>query len=210
MSSQKKGRKNKLVVFEGMDGVGKSTQARRLAEKQGALFTKQPGGSELAEPLRHLALDPDNRISDFAEALIFSLDRAIHTESVLLPALSAGKDIVCDRFVGSFLAYQAYGRKGDLDFLADLSRRATSGLEPDLVILLWKDKSYDAGGKSQKDRIEAEGEDFHKRVMNGYLNLLEANPRTWVKISADGSEQEVAEKIDALVKEKLNWQGKYE
>ncbi len=194
-------------MFEGMDGVGKSTQARRLAEKRGALFTKQPGGSELTEPLKQAALSRNSSISDFVEALIFSLDRSIHTESVLLPALSEGRDIVCDRFVGSFLAYQAYGRQGDLEFLADLSRRATRGLEPDLVILLWKDDEKAHGSKDefQKDRIESEREDFHKRVREGYLNLLKANPKTWVKISADGKEQEVAEKIDELVKEKLSW-----
>lgn len=196
-------RKNKFVVFEGLDRVGKSTQAKLLAEARGAVYTKQPGDHPSTESLKNLLLNQDSNISDFVEALIFSVDRSIHTEKVLRPALEQGKDVVCDRFVGSFMAYQGYGRSGDLKFLQDISRRATGGLEPDLVILLKSAKTLHHNAEA--DRIEQENKKFKSRVMKGYMKQLADNPDTWCLIDADGTKEEVAEKINALVAEKLNW-----
>ena len=199
--------KNKFVVFEGLDGVGKSTQAEMLASARKALYTKQPGGYEekdmTAQVLRNILLDRSSQISDFVEAMIFSIDRSIHTEKVLRPALNKGKDVVCDRFVGSFLAYQGYGRGGDIDFLKDISKKATGGLEPDLVILL--QSSIELPQSQEVDRIERENDQFRERVMDGYLTLLEENKETWCLVEVDGTKEKVAQKIKEVVSEKLGW-----
>ncbi len=193
----------KFVVFEGLDRVGKSTQAKLLAKARGAEYTKQPGAHRSTKALRDMLLNKKSQVSDFVEALIFSVDRSIHTEQVLRPALAAGKDVVCDRFIGSFLAYQGYGRQGDIDFLTDLSKRATGGLEPDLVFLLQSQRSFTNG--LDNDRIEGESTEFRQRVKEGYLTLLEQNPDTWCLVDADGTQKEVAERITQLAAERLNW-----
>lgn len=199
-----KKKKNKFVVFEGLDRSGKSTQAKILAEARGAIYTKQPGDHHSTEALKDILLNKDSQISDFVEALIFSVDRSIHTEKVLLPALKAGRDVVCDRFVGSFLAYQGYGRGGDLDFLKDISQRATGGLEPDLVIFMDNSKTFHYPSEAD-DRIEQESQKFKNRVHGGYMKLLEQNPDTWVLVDAAGTKEEVAKKINAILAEKLDW-----
>ncbi len=194
--------RGRFIVFEGMDKVGKSTQAKMLAEQLGACYTKEPGGDPSVEIFREMLLDPASQISDVAELLIFSLDRALHVEKVIKPALEKGQDVICDRYVGSFLAYQGYGRGGDMDFLKELCEQATGGLEPDLVILLVKDEPPTFAGSpfaaqhqnAAADRIESENGDFHKRVYEGYMELAKAD--NWVVISAEGTPKEVHARIE--------------
>ena len=127
----------RFVVFEGGEGSGKSTQARLLAERWGALLTFEPGATELGARLRKILLDPATTDLDpRAEALLMAADRAHHVATTIRPALLRGRDVVCDRYVGSSLAYQGYARGLGVEEVAELSAFATEGLVPDLVVLL--------------------------------------------------------------------------
>jgi dTMP kinase len=193
-------RRGRLVAFEGGEGTGKSTQARRLAEATGAVLTREPGGTDVGERIRALVLDPDGVPLDArAETLLLVADRAQHVADVVRPALEIGRDVVTDRFTGSTLAYQGFGRGLDLDELRRLSAWATGGLEPDLVVLLDVPRHVTAArlGPSEADRMEAEGEGFHERVAAGYRELAAAEPGRWVVVDGDGSVDEVAGRVRA-------------
>ena len=199
-----------FVVFEGSEGIGKSTQAKALAERKGALYTCEPGGLEQSQAIRELVLGKGSQISEFAEALLFTIDRSIHIDQLVRPRLKAGQNVVCDRFVGSFLAYQGYGRGLDLDWLKDLCARATKEIKPDLVILMLGDLSETGQisgyrKEGEKDRIESENMEFHNQVRQGYKELLVENPDTWVEVDVSDSIEEVSSRIDAIVAERLNW-----
>ena len=128
-----------FIAFEGGEGTGKSTQARRLAERLGrqALFTFEPGDTPLGAEVRRLVLDsPDLDITDRAEALLMAADRAQHVAQVIEPALDAGRTVICDRFAGSSIAYQGHGRQLPAGEVEQLSRWATLGRWPDLIVLL--------------------------------------------------------------------------
>ena len=128
-----------LIAFEGGEGSGKSTQARRLADRLGgrALFTFEPGDSALGAQLRQLLLDTEAlAISDRAESLLMAADRAQHVVEVIRPAMAAGRTVITDRYAGSSVAYQGYGRQLPPGEVERLSRWAADGLWPDLVFLL--------------------------------------------------------------------------
>ncbi len=128
--------RGRFIVFEGGEGCGKSTQAARLAEDLGALLTREPGDTQIGAALRALLLDPATVITPVTEALLMAADRAEHVAAVVEPALSSGQDVVCDRYVGSSVAYQGHGRGLDVEQIRTTSAWATGGLEPDLVLLL--------------------------------------------------------------------------
>lgn len=195
----------RLIVFEGGEASGKSTQAARLAERLGARLTREPGGTSLGAQLRALLLDhSEMQVHPRAEALLMAADRAQHVTEVVEPALAAGEDMVCDRFVGSSLAYQGFGRGLGVDEVGRLSRFATGGLQPDLVILL--DVAPDvASGRIERapDRIETAGIQFHARVRAGYLALAEADPQTWAVIDGARPPDEVTRAVTAAVDQRL-------
>jgi dTMP kinase len=127
----------RFIAFEGGEGTGKSTQARRLAERLGARLTREPGGTPAGDRIRALLLDPSTGELDArAEALLLAADRAQHVATVIRPALDAGEDVVTDRYEGSSLAYQGHGRGLPLEEVLRISGWATGGLRPDLVVLL--------------------------------------------------------------------------
>ena len=198
-------RRGLLIAFEGGEGSGKSTQARLLAERTGAVLTHEPGGTVLGRRIRELVLDPAvEGLDAWAEALLLAADRAQHVAEVILPALVGGHDVVSDRFTGSTLAYQGYGRGLDLGELAELSRWAASGIEPDLVVLLEVPPEVAAARPAgQPDRMEAEAEDFHARVADGYRSLATADPERWVVVDGGGSVDEVAARVAAACDERL-------
>lgn len=200
----------RLIVFEGGEASGKSTQASRLAEAGGALLTHEPGGTTVGAALRAVLLDPaTTRLDPRAEALLMAADRAQHVAEVIRPALNAGRDVVCDRFVGSSLAYQGYGRRLDLDEVWRLSAFATEGLEPDLVILL--DVGWDVASSrlaGAPDRIETAGDGFHQRVRAGYLALADAEPDRWAVVDGSLPPDAVSEAIVAVVDERLGRLGR--
>jgi dTMP kinase len=191
--------RGRLIAFEGGEGSGKSTQARLLADRLGAVLTHEPGGTAIGARIRAIVLDADVGIDlDVrAEALLMAADRAQHVAEVVRPSLDAGDDVVSDRFSGSTLAYQGFGRGLDLAGLQALSAWATGGLEPDLVVLL--DVAPDVGAARlgrRPDRMEAAGGDFHRRVTDGY-RALAASAERWVVVDGSGSVDEVADRVRA-------------
>jgi dTMP kinase len=188
--------KGRLIVFEGGEGSGKSTQAAVLAERLRAVHTREPGGTEIGLRLRDVVLGDAASLSDRAEALLMAADRAQHVAEVIRPALERGHDIVCDRFSGSTLAYQGYGRGLDVGELAWLSSWASEGLEPDLVLLLDVDQEVAAARRCRpRDRMEAAGDSFHQRVVAGYLALAAVEPHRWVVVDGSGTVDEVAARV---------------
>jgi dTMP kinase len=190
--------RGRLIAFEGGEASGKSTQAAALAERLGALLTREPGGTALGVRLRALVLDPDDPgLDPRAEALLLAADRAQHVAEVVAPTLAAGRDVVTDRFSGSTLAYQGYGQGLGLDDLAWLSRWASDGLEPDFVVLLDVEAVVAAArqGARPLDRLEARDAAFHQRVRDGYRALAQADSERWIVVDGSGSESEVAVRV---------------
>ena len=195
------------MVFEGGEGSGKSTQARLLADRWGAELTFEPGDTPLGVQLRAILLDPATRDLDpRAEALLMAADRAHHVATRILPALHRGRDVVCDRYVGSSIAYQGYGRDLGAQEVEALSTFATDGLQPDLVVLLQVPPELAAQRLAQAgslDRMEAAGEEFHRRVAEGYVALAAEDPRRWVVVDGAGTVDEVRDRVDQVVDARL-------
>ncbi len=198
--------RGRFIVFEGGEGCGKSTQAALLAEHLGALATRQPGGTDLGGRIRELLLSSAEPapgappLDDRAEALLMAADRAQHVAEVIEPELAAGRDVVCDRYIGSTIAYQGYGRGLDVDIVRAVSGWAAGGLWPDLVVLLVVPPEVAAARVGPaRDRIEAAGEDFHRRVAEGFAAQAEDEPDTWVVVDGSGTVDAVHERVlDAL------------
>lgn len=199
-------------MFEGGEASGKSTQAARLAARLGALLTREPGGTELGEQIRTLVLEKaTDHLDHRAETLLMAAARAQHVSDVIRPALEAGRDVVCDRFVGSSLAYQGYGRGLPLEQVRAVSEFATGGLIADLILLLL----VDAGEASRRrrgrmepdrdadDRLDAEGAEFHRRVLEGYRALAAAEPDRWRTVDGTGTVDEVAARVAKAVEQVL-------
>lgn len=187
----------RLIVFEGGEASGKSTQAALLAERLGAVLTREPGGTDVGRSLRALVLEPAvGHLDPRTESLLMLADRAQHVTEVIRPALARGADLVSDRFVGSTLAYQGYGRGLDVAELAGLSAWATGGVEPDVVFLL--DVPVDVAiarlGRDL-DRMEGAGAEFHRRVAEGYQALASADPARWCVVDGSGTVDEVSSRV---------------
>lgn len=195
----------RFIVFEGGEGSGKSTQARLLAGRLGARLTHEPGGTAIGGRLRELLLDPATAGLDvLAEALLMAADRAQHVAEVIVPALAAGRHVVSDRFTGSSLAYQGYGRGLDLALVRQLSTVATGGLEPDVTILLSVSPEVAAARRTRpNDRFEATAGGFHDRVRAGYDALASADPERWVVVNGEPAADDVAAAVALLVEERL-------
>ena len=195
----------RLIAFEGGEASGKSTQAARLATMLGAVVTREPGGTELGRHIRQLVLGPGvaEGIDARAEALLLAADRAQHVASVIRPALLAGRDVVTDRYAGSSLAYQGHGRGLDVADIRWLSDWASDGLWPDLVILLDVPDEVARERLTRSgvglDRLEAAGDEFHRRVAGGFRALAEACPGTWRVIDGTGAVDEVALRVAEAV-----------
>ncbi|MGB3410347.1 MAG: dTMP kinase [Microthrixaceae bacterium] len=197
--------RGRLIVFEGGEGTGKSTQAELLAGELDALLTRQPGGTDLGARIREIVLAAsENGLSDRAEALLMAADRAHHVETVIEPALVSGRDVVCDRFIGSSVAYQGYGRGLDVDMVRAISGWAAGGLWPDVTILLTVPQGVaDQRRGTTSDRIEAAGEEFHRRVLDGYLAQADDDDDNWVTVDGSGSIEEVSARVHAALFEML-------
>jgi dTMP kinase len=191
-----------FIVFEGVEGSGKSTQARTLVEtleREGhtVVATREPGGPPIAEHLRALLLDPGgDRMEDRTEALLLAAARAEHVEKVVRPALEAGTIVVCDRFIDSSLVYQGHARGLGEEAVAEINRWAVGGLLPDVVVLLDLDPAEGlrrAGARGDgQDRVGGEDLDFHRRVAEGYLRLAQAERERFVVVDAFADEATVA------------------
>jgi len=190
----------KLISFEGPEGSGKSTQAEIIYKwllKKGydAVLTWEPGGTELGRMVRDILLNRGLAIGPKAEMLLYGADRAQHVEEVIYPALRKGKIVLCDRYIDSSLAYQAYARGLDVNFVEQVNALASGGLFPDLTLLF--DLPIEEGFKRKKrgdfDRIEREGLEFHEAVRKGYLIAAGNNPHRVKVIDASRPLEIVAE-----------------
>jgi len=192
-----------FVALEGGEGAGKSTQAALLSEwltEQGydVLLTREPGATTLGKTLREIVLDPETGdISHRAEALLYAADKADHVDAVIKPALRRGAVVITDRYVDSALAYQGSGRDLDLDEVERVNRWATADLRPNLTVVLDLPPAVGHGRFSERDRIEAQGNDFHERVRKAFLELAAAEPQHYLVVDATGDADEVAAVIRA-------------
>lgn len=179
-----------FVVFEGGDGVGKSTQTALLADwarEQGreVLVTLEPGGSPIGEVLRDLVLNPAwGDVSPRAEALMYAADKAQHVYEVILPALERGALVISDRYVDSLLAYQGAGRHLDADRVEQIARWATSDLLPDLTVVLDLDPAQGLATIEEKDRLEDAGHDVHLRARAAFVALAARDPEHYLVLPA--------------------------
>lgn len=202
--------KGKFITIEGTEGVGKSTQARLVGnylERCGIpyIVTREPGGDEVAEKIRQIILDAKNSSMTYeTEALLYAASRTQHCKTVIIPALEAGKIVICDRFFDSSIIYQGYGRQLGVDFVKKINDYAIKNCYPDLTILLdlppemgFKRK----GGADKSDRIETSGADFFKRVNDGYQKLKEDTDRI-VSINPSGDKLDTNNKILILLRQR--------
>jgi dTMP kinase len=191
--------RGRFIVLEGGEASGKSTQAARLAATLDGVLTREPGGTATGERLRALILDPALPAPAVrAETLLLLAARAQHVAEVIEPALAAGRTVVCDRFAGSTVAYQGYGRGLDPAEIQRLSDWASDGLNPDRVILLEVPSAvagHRLGTRGTTDRMEGEGAGFFALVAAGYRALAEADPLRWRVVDGDGTIDEVAARV---------------
>ncbi len=193
-----------FLVFEGIDASGKSTQARRVATEANALFTFEPGDTAMGAELRRWLLDAATPMKPETEALLMLADRSHHVNKMIAPALSSGRHVVSDRFAGSTLAYQGYGRGVDLELLRAATDLAVGSCRPNLTILLDLPvaAAHARRAPSVSDRFESAELDFHERVRAGFL--AQATAENWRVVDATASESDVAGEIDAHLRT-LGW-----
>lgn len=202
-----------FITIEGIDGSGKTTQARLLVEwlrGQGyeVCATREPGGTAAGERIRELVLSPQFSIPPAAELFLYLADRAVHVSELLRPALAAGQIVVCERYADSTFAYQGYGRGLEMDFLRRLNETATGGLIPALTVVL--DLPVEAArlDHGRLDRLEAEGVDFLAQVAGGFRELARQEPARITLVDATGAVEQVQAAIIAQVQRRLDTRGK--
>ena len=200
-----------FITFEGLDGSGKSTQLRLLAEWLGArgcevCLTREPGGTPLGLRLRAAVLDINEDIDPLAELLLYAADRAQHVNKLLRPALAAGRIVLSDRYAAATVAYQGAGRGFSPTLIAQVIELATGGLKPDLTLLfdisaetsLFR-THHRAANDSQLDRLDSESLAFHQRVRQGYLDLAQAEAERWRVFDADSAVEAIQTQVRACI-----------
>jgi dTMP kinase len=203
----------KLIVFEGVEGCGKTTQMQLCSQWLESLnisvvLTREPGGTELGKDLRMLLLEksPNKPVGEVTELLLYAADRAQHIEEELKPNLAIGKYILCDRYTDSTIAYQGYGRGLSMSIINQLNQIATGGLASDLTI--WLDVDVEIGlsrkrGQAKLDRIEQETIAFHRRVQRGYTELAISYASRIVRVDGNNSQENVQQSIQEILHNRL-------
>lgn len=206
-----KAKRGKFITFEGCDGCGKSTQLKMMSEyltKEGVphIFTREPGGGKISEAIREILLSGKNsEMTDECEALLYAAARVQHLSDRVEPALAKGELVICDRYVDSSLAYQAYARGLGTDFITKINAFALENYLPDVTVFI--DLTPEAAfrrkkGADENDRLEQAGMAFHNRVYAGYKKLAEENPNRFVCIDGNKTPQEIFEKIVEALQER--------
>ncbi|MGH2999036.1 MAG: dTMP kinase [Gaiellaceae bacterium] len=188
-----------FVTFEGVDGSGKSTQAELLrdalaAEGREVVLTREPGGTDVGERVRELVLNGPE-MTPWAEAALFAAARAELVATVVRPALDRGADVIADRYFDSSLAYQGIARGVGVEHVLELNLHVVQGLVPDLTVLLLLDPAEAARRVAAPDRLEREGEDFHRRVDAAYRELADRFPERIVALDASMPADELSQVI---------------
>jgi len=207
--------KGKFIVFEGIDGSGKTTQINQLSnwlnetdlipENNQLVITREPGGTQLGKSIRSLLLDTSQEINpdSITELLLYAADRAQHVNEIIRPSLNKGDWVISDRFCGSTLAYQGYGRKLDIKLIKDLETIATQEISPDITFLLDipVDESIKRRMNREEDRMEKEGREFLSHVSQGF-KILSENQK-WKVISALQAKEDILSDIKNEIKKLL-------
>ena len=197
--------KGLFITFEGGDGCGKTTQINLLDEylqSKGykTLLTREPGSKGLGVKVREILLNYDGDVSPVCESFLFLADRAQNVDCIIKPALEEGTIVICDRHTDSSVAYQGYGRGLDIDRINMLNNIATTGLKPDLTIVLDVDvETSQARVGAQKDRMESAGIEFFERVRQGYLEIAKHEPERVKVVDSKQSIEEIHKQILELV-----------
>lgn len=202
-----------FITFEGLDGSGKTTQARLLSERlkeegHDFIFLREPGGTEISEKIRAILLDRDHlELSQLAELFLFSAARTQLVTEVIRPCLDSRRIVVCDRFYDSTTAYQGYGRGIELEAVKKVNHVASLGIVPDLTFILDIEISEinrrKATGKATADRMEGSGTELYTKVRQGYENIAKAEPNRCVLINGMRPSREIHEEIWSFVLRKL-------
>lgn len=218
MTETKRGR---FIVFEGIDGSGKTTQAKAIAEwlptsgllpeGKKVVLTREPGGTEIGQNIREMVLHGKAHLDPLTELLLFAADRAQHVATVIKPALERGDWVVCDRFTGSTMAYQGGGRGLDWSTVYQINRFSshfsgsdfTKGVTPDLILLLDIEPKLAASRRSSGDRLENEKIEFTERVRKEYLNQS-CIDQAWRIVWAECNESEVKNQCVKIIRSEAN------
>lgn len=204
-------KRGKFITFEGCDGCGKSTQLRLLSNyltENGVahVFTREPGGGKISEAIREILLNGKNaEMTDECEALLYAAARVQHLSDKVEPALCEGKLVVCDRYVDSSLAYQAYARGLGLDFVTKINAFALEKYAPDVTVfidLTPEEAFLRKHGADENDRLEQAGMEFHKRVYEGYKAVAKSYPQRVVCVNGRQTPQEIFADVLQILKER--------
>lgn len=200
-----------FITFEGIDGCGKTTQLKLLAEflkqyNRSVLSIREPGGTEFSEQIRDILLHSDYHLNSLSELMLFEAARADLTEKVIIPALKSGKFVLSDRFFDSTTAYQGYGRGLDLQNINTINLFATNNLKPDITFYLKISLEVsDERTKGRKlDRIENSGLAFYKNLLKGFDEIAQNEPERFFIINAERNIDEVFEDIRNIITKKIN------
>ena len=198
-----------FISFEGIEGAGKSTQIKALAEYlrskgHDVVETVEPGGTNIGYKIRELLLDPQNHMDPLAELLLYYSSRAQHVKEIIAPAINAGRVVITDRYTDSTVAYQGYARGIDLELIKKLNEIVVPEMKPSLTLML--DLEVEEGlrrnrAANKEDRFELEAVEFHKRVRDGFHKIAEAEPERVKIVDASVSSEEVARKIIEIIEE---------
>ena len=197
-----------FVTFEGCEGVGKSTQLNMLKEYlsatgQEAVYVREPGSTRISEKIRSVILDPANtEMTAETEALLYAAARAQLVSEVILPALSAGKTVICDRYVDSSAAYQGYARGLGIDFVRRINSYALANAMPDVTVFIDLRPSDAFRSVRREDRLEREKAEFHDKVYEGYLAQASTSNGRFVMIKPEKDKNETHRKIIAALRER--------
>lgn len=190
-----------FITFEGGEATGKTTQSKILAERIGALWTREPGGTELGAVLREVCLGERFDPSSLTELLLMAADRSHHVESMIRPTLLRGNSVVCDRYSASTIAYQGAGRGLALDVVSTVAKVAENGLHPDITVVIDVDDELRHSrlvARGGADRLEKAGAEFHARVAQSFRDQAASDP-AMVVVDGSGSIDEVASRVwDAI------------